>query len=206
MRVLIVDDHKVVRDGLRWMLSDEGDIEIVGEAASASEALRFLDSTDVDIVLLDQRMPEMNGIDALPSIRDRHATVRVLMLTMHDHESFVRKALEEGASGYLLKSAGRDELLRALHTVCAGDVYIHGEVASAFDIDGDRIPARPQVSPRERDVLALVADGYENKQIAAELGLAEATVKSYLRDIFERLGVTTRAQAVAVGLREGIIE
>lgn len=206
MRVMIVDDHKVVRDGLRWMLADVDGIEIVGEADSASAALEALQTVEADVLLLDLRMPDISGLEALPLLRQRHPATRVLMLTMHDQGSFVRKALEDGASGYLLKSAGRSEIIRALETVDAGDVYIHGEVGAAFDPEGASNAGRIQLTARELEVLGLVADGYENKQIAAELDIAEATVKAYLRDIFERLDVTSRAQAVAVGMREGLIQ
>jgi DNA-binding NarL/FixJ family response regulator len=203
---MIVDDHKVVRDGLRWMLADVDGIEIVGEADSASAALEALQTVEADVLLLDLRMPDISGLEALPMLRQRHPATRVLMLTMHDQGSFVRKALEDGASGYLLKSAGRSEIIRALETVDAGDVYIHGEVGAAFDSEGASNAGRIQLTARELEVLGLVADGYENKQIAAELDIAEATVKAYLRDIFERLDVTSRAQAVAVGMREGLIQ
>jgi DNA-binding NarL/FixJ family response regulator len=206
MRLVIVDDHKVVRDGLRWMLSDVEDIDIVGEADSAAAALDLLRSEPADVVLLDVRMPDVNGLEALPRLLEQRPGIRVLMLTMHGQGSFVRRALQDGASGYLLKSAGRDELIRALEAVDAGDIYVHGDVVSAFE-PGNRIDVgRGRLTPRERQVLGLVADGFENKQIAVELAIAEATVKAYLRDIFERLDVSTRAQAVAVGLREGLID
>ncbi|GMQ84978.1 MAG: response regulator transcription factor [Acidimicrobiia bacterium] len=207
MRIVIADDHRVVRDGIIYMLSEEPDIEIAGDAAGGEELLVLLDEQPVDVVLLDVRMPGMGGFEVLERIGSDMPQVRVLMLSMHDQPGYVRRAVELGAAGYLLKSSGREELLRAIRTVADGGMYLQGElmeplVASVAGTTGP--PGR--MSPRERQVLQLIANGYENKQVATELGLSEATVKSYLRGIFERLEVTSRAQAVAVALRLGVIE
>jgi DNA-binding NarL/FixJ family response regulator len=161
----------------------------------------------VDVVLLDVRMPGMSGFEVLERIGRDMPQVRVLMLSMHDQPGYVRRAVELGAAGYLLKSSGREELLRAIRTVADGGVYLQGELMEPLvaDVTGTSGPPG-RISPRERQVLQLIANGYENKQVATELGLSEATVKSYLRGIFERLEVTSRAEAVAVGLRLGVIE
>ena len=207
MRLLIADDHGVVREGISYMLSGEDDIEIVGEAASGEELLAFIEETPVDVVLLDVRMAGMGGLKALEHIGRDVPQIRVLMLSMHDEPGYVRRAIELGAAGYLLKSAGRDELLRAIRAVSDGDVYIQGELMEPL-VSNLATPglAPGHLSPREREVLQLVANGLENKQIATNLGLSDATVKSYMRGIFERLEVTSRAEAVAVGLRLGSIE
>jgi DNA-binding NarL/FixJ family response regulator len=207
MRIVIADDHRVVREGIRYMLSDETDIEIIGEAETGDELLGIVESEPVDVALLDVRMPGMSGFDVLERLVEIAPQVRVLMLSMHDQPAYVRRAMELGAAGYVLKSAGRDELLTALRVVAEDGTYLPSELMEPL-IAGVTGRAGPtgKLSPRERQVLQLVADGYENKQIAAELELSEATVKTYLRGVFERLEVSSRAEAVAVGLRLGVIE
>lgn len=207
MRIVIADDHRVVREGITYMLSEEPDIEIVGDAAGGEELLDLLDDQPVDVVLLDVRMPGMSGFDVLERIGSDMPQVRVLMLSMHDQPGYVRRAVELGAAGYLLKSSGREELLRAIRMVADGGVYIQGDLMEPLVADMTGASGSPgRISPRERQVLQLIANGYENKQVATELGLSEATVKSYLRGIFERLEVASRAEAVAVALRLGVIE
>ncbi len=207
MKILIVDDHKVVRDGIRFMLLDAPDLEIVGDAESAEEMFDVIEGVPVDIVLLDIRMEGMTGLDALERIASEFPQVRVLMLSMHDQPGYVRRAIELGASGYLLKSAGRDEILAAITAVSEGETYVQGRLMQPLlaDVTGS-LRQTGRLSPREQQVLQLIADGSENKQIARELGLSEATVKTYIRGVFERLDVSSRAEAVAVGLRVGIIE
>ena len=207
MKILIVDDHKVVRDGIRFMLLDAPDIEIVGDAESAEEMFDVIEGDPVDVVLLDIRMEGMTGLDALERIASDFPQVRVLMLSMHDQPGYVRRAIELGASGYLLKSAGRDEILAAITAVSEGETYIQGRLMEPLLADVTGSPRQTgRLSPREQQVLQLIADGSENKQIARELGLSEATVKTYIRGVFECLGVSSRAEAVAVGLRIGVIE
>lgn len=207
MRIIIVDDHKVVRDGIRFMLSDVTDIEIVAEAESASAMFDLLGEIPVDVVLLDIQMPETTGLVALEQLSAEFPQVRVLMLSMHDQSGYVRRALELGAAGYLPKSASRDELVAAIQTAAEGQTYIHRELVEPL-ISDLRPGAKPvgRLSPREHQVLQMIANGSENKQVARELGISEATVKTYVRGIFERLDVNSRAEAVAVGLRLGVIE
>ncbi|GBD84587.1 transcriptional regulatory protein DegU [bacterium BMS3Abin02] len=209
MRVVIADDHRIVREGLRFMLSDHPDVEIVAEAANGEELLETLATVKADIVLLDLRMPGITGLEALDRISVDHPRTKVIILSMHDDPGYVRRAVELGASGYLLKNTGRDELLRALKAVQEGGAYIQGEIMgpllSVFT-QGSEEQDTPSLSPRESQVLQLVADGCENKQIAKDLGVSEATVKTYLKNVFARLGVRSRAEAVAVGLRIGIID
>ncbi|GMQ84757.1 MAG: response regulator transcription factor [Acidimicrobiia bacterium] len=207
MRIVLADDHRVVREGIRYMLSDEPDVEIVGEAETGDELLGLIESEPVDVVLLDVRMPGMSGFDALERLVEIAPQVRVLMLSMHDQPAYVRRAMELGAAGYVLKSAGRDELLSALRVVAEDGTYLPSELMEPL-IAGvaGRKGRNGKLSPRESQVLRLVADGLENKQIAVELALSEATVKTYLRGVFERLEVSSRAEAVAVGIRLGVIE
>ena len=207
MRIVLVDDHRVVRDGIRYMLSDEEAIEIVADVGSGAELFELLEAEPVDIVLLDVRMPDMSGFDVLEQMRGDIPQVRVIMLSMHDAPGYVRRAVELGAAGYLLKNASRSELLAALQSVGDGGAYIQTDLANPLvaELAGISDSAR-SLSPREQQVLQLVAHGYENKQIASELAISEATVKTYLRGIFGTLEVAGRAEAVAVGLRRGIIE
>lgn len=207
MRIILADDHKIVREGLRWMLSDEDDVEIVGEADSGEALLKLVDRVDADIVLLDVRMPGMSGLDALEILNERVPDLKVIILSMHGEPAYVRRAVELGAAGYLLKSSDRDELLGALAAVAAGKAYIQGEVTETLmkTISGQET-GTSLLSPRETEILVLVSRGLENKQIATELGISEATVKTHLKGVFNRLDVSSRAEAAAVGLRLGLIE
>lgn len=203
----MTDDHKVVRDGLRWMLSGEEDVEIVGEAESGEMLIDLLASTQADVVLLDVRMPGMGGLDALAVITAQNPDVSVIVLSMHDEPAYVRRAIESGAAGYLLKNANRAEILEALRSVHAGRAYVQAQLTGTLlnTISG-RERVASTLSPRELEVLSLVSQGFENKQIATELGISEATVKTHLKGVFVRLEASSRAEAVAIGLRLGIIE
>lgn len=209
MRLVLADDHQVVRDGLRWMLAEEEGIEVVGEAGDGAELLELLGGRSVDVVLLDLRMPEVGGLEALEKLQERFPGVRVVVLTMHDEPGYMRRAIELGASGYLLKSVGREELLEALAAVAQGHAYVQHELAGLIlgELAG-RHALGPAVglSERELEALRLVAAGCENREIARRMELSEATVKTHLRLAFKRLGVSGRAEAVAVALRLGIIE
>ena len=207
MRVAITDDHGVVREGIRYMLSDVPNVDVVAEASSGEELLALLDTTQVDVLLLDVRMPQMSGLSTLEKVRDAHPDARVLMLSMHDQPGYVKRAIELGAAGYVLKNIGRKELVAALEVVMAGGTYLPPELMEPVLAElGGRAGPIGSLSPRERQVLQLVADGNENKQIARHLGIAEPTVKTYLRGVFTRLDVSSRAEAVAVGIRLGLIE
>ena len=206
MRLVIADDHRVVRDGIRYMLADTPGIEITGEASSGEELIELLETDPVDVVLLDVRMPGMSGFDVLEKLQKGLSQVRVIMLSMHDAAGYVRRAIELGAAGYLLKSASRDEVIAAIEAVVEGGAYVQGELMQPLVSEMKGKPGSGSLSPRERQVLQLVADGFENKQIVTELSLSEGTVKTYLRGIFQKLDVASRAEAVAVGLRRGLID
>lgn len=208
MRVILADDHRIVRDGIRWMLAGE-DVEVVGEAADGAELLALLEATPADLVLLDVRMPGMGGLEALERLHEVAPEIRVIVLSMHDEPAYVRRAVELGASGYLLKHATRDELLLALRVVADGRAYVQGELVGALieQAAGPASPAAlPQLSRREREILQLAAGGRSNTAIAGALDISEATVKTHLKAVYERLEVASRAEAVAVGLRLGLIE
>jgi DNA-binding NarL/FixJ family response regulator len=207
MRLVIADDHWSVRDGLKWMLSDHDEIGVVGEAEDGAALLALLDGESADVVLLDVNMPGMGGLEALEAIQEDHPEVRVLMLSMYDDPLYVKRAIELGAAGYLLKNAGRDELIAALTVVASGGVYLQAEVTGPLLREvGAGGADQPRLTPREREVVGLIAKGCENRQIAEELGISETTVKSYVQSAFIHLGVKTRAEAVAVALRSGLID
>ena len=209
MRVILADDHRIVRSGIRWMLDAHDDVEIVGEAESGSELLELLERITPDVVILDLRMPGLGGLDVLPTITGAHPELRVVVLSMHDEPAIVRSAIERGASAYLLKSAGMDEVLAALEAVTSGKSYIQSSLTSQILAEvgaaGDEA-STPTLTDRERAVLRLIAAGATTREVADGLDASEATVKSDLQAVFERLDVSTRAEAVAAALRLGLIE
>jgi DNA-binding NarL/FixJ family response regulator len=212
--MLLADDHGLVREGLRWMLRGEADIDIVAEASNGEELLDHLRDHPgkVDIVLLDLRMPGLGGLDALERLTPPSAAATgpaVVILSMHHEPFLVRRAIELGAAGYLLKSATREELLAALRQVASGNSYLQAEVTGPLlDQVAGRTPpaALPTLTPRQVEILRLVAAGKANKQVAAQLGIAEDTVKTLLKDVYARLRVGNRAAAVAKALQLGLID
>jgi len=208
VRVIIADDHRIVREGLRMILSHDSEIEIVAEVEDGVDLLTVLDDVDVDVVLLDIRMPGLSGLETLERMRDRRHVVPVLILTMHDDPVYLRRAVELGASGYLLKSVDREELRRALHTVASGQSYIQGELAGpliATMVEPDTTGAVGDVGTEEKQLLDLLSKGLANQQLAEQLGVSEPAVKAKLRRIYRALGVKRRSEAVAVALRLGLI-
>lgn len=210
MRILVVDDHLVVREGLRWMLGPDSGIEIAAEAETGARALEAIEADRPDVVLLDIHLPDGSGLDLLATIRSRFPGLPVVMLTMSDEPTYVEEAVRAGAVGYVLKSAPRAELIRAIEAAAGGDAYIQAEVtrpllqrfSTATRSSGETTP----LSPRELEIVALLAEGLADKQIAAQLGLSETTVKSHLRQAYEKLGAADRAQAVAIALRSRLID
>jgi len=207
MRVAIADDHRVVREGLRWMLGTESEVEIVAEARSGSELISALDAgLDVDVVLLDLRMPDMSGFEVLDELSRANRDVRFVVLSAHDDPGYVRKALDLGASGYLLKNVGQAELVRALKLCAKGETYVQGDLTRRLlDADPESESSNSVLTTREQELLQMIADGSANKQIASALDLSEATVKWYLKNIFAKLETSSRAEAVAEALRRGLI-
>lgn len=210
MKVLIADDHAIVREGLSLLLDEgpNGEFEIVGEAGAGSAVLNLVNASSPDVVLLDLSMPDMSGFEVLEAILDLDDPPPVLILTMHDDLAFVRRAIQLGAAGYLLKSVKRDELRDALRTVQSGRSYIQGDltrplIASLVDDVGD--PIRVAHTPRQMSVLRELASGLDNREIGASLALSESTVKAELRAIYTMLGVTRRSEAVAVAFRLGLL-
>lgn len=201
IRVLVVDDHAALREGVASMSARESDIEIVGEATNGDEAIAAFDALRPDVMLLDLAMPVRNGIEVIEVVRRSHAAARIIVLTTYEGDAQAMRALKAGASGYLLKSSLRKELFDAIRAVHGGRRYILAEVAHEIAIHAAEDP----LSAREVAILAMVAEGKANKVIARDLSLSEDTVKAHLRSIFSKLNVNDRTQAVTVALRRGII-
>jgi DNA-binding NarL/FixJ family response regulator len=201
IRILTVDDHAMLREGIAAVIESQPDMQIVGEAANGSEAVERFVELKPDVTLMDLQMPEMNGIDALRAIRAKQPDARVIMLTTYKGDAQALAALKSGAAGYLLKTALRRELLDTIRSVHAGRRHVTAEVASEVALHA----AEESLSERELDVLTAVADGKSNKEVARELSVSEDTVKGHLKIIFTKLGVTDRTQAVMLAMRRGII-
>jgi DNA-binding NarL/FixJ family response regulator len=202
IRVLTVDDHALLRDGIAALIESQADMVQVAEAGNGREALELFRIHRPDVTLMDLQMPEMSGIDAIGAIRAEFPQARIVVLTTHAGDVQVSRALKAGARAYLLKGLLRKELLDTIRAVHAGHKRLSSEVAAEIaEHSTDDV-----LSPREIDVLRLVARGNANKEIAAQLSLTEETVKSYLRSILAKLGANDRTHAVAIGLKRGIIE
>jgi len=205
IRVLIVDDHPVVREGLAAVLEDTKDVRVVGAVGSAEEALASVAVGLPDVVLLDLELPGMNGVDAIPRLTAAAPRPRVIVLTAYDTEERVLGALKAGAAGYLLKGAGAAEIVQAIRAVAAGGSYLTPRVAARVVAQVNAPRRSGRLSDRERQVLRLVARGRSNKQIARDLGITERTVKFHMTSIFNKLGADNRAQAIAIAAERGLL-
>jgi DNA-binding NarL/FixJ family response regulator len=204
IRILLADDHPVVRDGLGGMFAADKGFAVVGEASDGTEALRLAHELDPDLVLMDLRMPGMDGLAAIREFSRRGIRSRVLVLTTYDTDSYVLPAIEAGATGYLLKDAPRDELFAAVRSAARGEAALSPAVASRL-MNRVRTPETGTISQRELEVLELVAAGNTNRDIAGKLFLSEATVKSHLMNLYAKLEVNDRAAAVAAGYNRGLL-
>jgi two-component system, NarL family, response regulator NreC len=210
IRVLLADDHAVLRSGLKLLLNGRSDMTVVGEAADGVVLLDLIQETNPDIILLDLTMPRLGGLDVLPLLRQRAPQARVLILTMHDDESYLRQALAAGASGYVLKQAADVELISAIQAVKRGDVYVHSAMTRALLDEvvpnqavgsGDEALDRwASLSDREQDVLRMVALGHTNREIGDALSLSVKTIDTYRARGMEKLGLSSRAALVRFAL------
>ena len=204
IRILITDDHPVVRDGLRGMISGEPDFEVVGEAGNGKEAVALTGELRPDVVLMDLRMPEMDGVTAIGGIKADYPEVQILVLTTYESDADILRAIETGATGYLLKDTPREELFGAIRLVAEGKSPLAPGVATRL-MQRMRDTDEEGLSTREIEVLELVARGTSNKEIAKQLWVSETTVKSHMLHIFDKLGVTDRTAAVTVAIEKGIL-
>ncbi|HEU5031238.1 MAG TPA: response regulator transcription factor [Spirillospora sp.] len=210
--LLIADDHPVVRDGLRGIFTGEPGFEVLAEAADGAEAVRLAEALRPDVVLMDLRMPGTDGVTAITRMAERGLPARVLVLTTYDTDSDVLPAIEAGATGYLLKDALQDELFRAVRAAARGESVLSPSVATRLMNRMRTAAARPAasrgddpLSPRELEVLGLIARGSTNREAAAQLFISEATVKTHLLHIYGKLGVNDRAAAVAAAFTQGLL-
>ncbi len=204
IRVLVVDDHPVVREGLVAILEDEPDFEVAGSAGSAEDALALAARLNPDVILLDLELPGMGGIEAIPRLAASASGARVLILTAYDADERVLGAVKAGARGYLLKGAAAGEIAQAIRAVHTGGSYLASRVAAKV-LTQMRAPRRSALSARERAVLRLVADGLTSRQIARQLSITERTVKFHIRSLLNKLGAENRAQAVAKAAERGLL-
>ncbi|MFV0375276.1 response regulator [Microbacterium sp.] len=205
IRLVIADDHPIVRAGLVGLLDDEPGFEVVGEAADGEAAVRVVEQTRPDVVLMDLRMPVLDGVGATTRLTRSATASRILILTTYESDDQILAAIEAGASGYLLKAAPQDEIVAGIRSVAEGQTALSPQVAVRL-VERMRQPAAAfTLSDRERDVLRLVASGRSNKQIATALGIGESTVKTHLLRIFDKLGVSDRTRAVTLAMEHGLL-
>jgi DNA-binding NarL/FixJ family response regulator len=207
IRIAIADDHPVVREGLVAMLETEPDFQVVGTATTGAEAVALVARTDPDVMLLDLELPELDGVGVLRRLVAEGARVRVIVFTVFDTDERIIAAVEAGAAGYLLKGAPRAELFAAVRTVAAGGSLLASVASSAVlrRVRGEVPPGGPSLTLREREVLETLARGLGNKQIAAELGVSERTVKFHVSSLFAKLGAGNRTEAVTIAARAGLV-
>jgi DNA-binding NarL/FixJ family response regulator len=207
IRVLIADDHAVVREGLRTFLDLQDGIEVVGEAADGGEAIGEAERLQPDVILIDLVMPHLDGVQAMRELRDRVPGARTVVLTSFLDDEHLLPAMRAGAAGYLLKNVQPQELARAVRAAVAGEVLIDPAVAARLvdTLEDGRDDRVEQLTRREREVLALIGRGFPNKRIADELGIAEKTVKVHVSHVLAKLGVADRTQAALFAVREGLV-
>ncbi|MDN5203926.1 response regulator transcription factor [Fulvivirgaceae bacterium BMA10] len=215
-KVLIVDDHKIIREGVKALLKGAEGIEIVGDADSGKEAIEFIATTPVDVVLMDLGMPEMSGAEATKIIFEKFSDVYVLALTMHDDEAHIIEMLDAGASGYILKTINKTNLVESIKTVGSGQPYFSSEASQKIvehfmksrtraDSNGDKDPVEQKITKREKEVLKLIAEENTNHEIAKKLHLSYRTVDSHRRNLLQKLNVKNTAGLVKYALKTGLL-
>ena len=210
IRILIADDHGVLRAGLRALLNAEAGMEVVGEASDGQAAVRLANELGPDVILLDLNMPVLGGLQVTQQLRQAMSTARVLILTVHEDEALLREAVRAGAAGYITKRAIESELINAIHTVWRGDMYVHPSMMRALLQEPPAPPAVQErvesLTPREIDVLRFIAQGYTNRQVAQELCISIRTVESHRANLMGKLGMQGRVELVRYAKERGLIE
>ena len=213
IRIMLVDDHEIVRAGLRMLLQSQSDMEIVAEASSGAEALELIQDCQPDVILMDVSMEEMNGIEATRQLKTCCPNVSILALTIHEEEEYFFQMLSAGASGYIPKRAAPEDLLQAIHTVYNGEVFLHSSVASVLVKDfldrGGSPAIKAEISnltDREQEVLTLIAEGLTNKQIGEQLGISPKTVARHRDNITQKLKLSSRAELTRYAIQKGLID
>ncbi len=209
--VLIADDHTIVRSGVRILLEAETDIRVVGEALNGIEALELAESLQPDIVLMDIAMPEMDGLEATRQLKTRYPHINVLVLTMHRSDEYFFEMLKAGASGYILKGAKTSELINAIHIVQQGEVFLYPSmtqklVRGYLELADWANEGEPSLSPREKEIFRLLAEGYSNKEIADKLVISPSTVHSHRSNLMDKLGLNNRHELIQYARRRGLIQ
>jgi DNA-binding NarL/FixJ family response regulator len=212
IRILLADDHALVRRGVRLILDADPELEVVAEASDGAEAVEAVRSTEVDLAVLDIAMPRMTGLQAAREIARRRPDVRMLMLSMYDHEQYFFEALKAGASGYVLKSAADEDLVSACHAAMRGEPFLYAGVMSTLVRDvqerirrGDRVP-EAALTPREEEVVKLIAEGHSSKEIAAALHISIKTVDRHRANVLAKLGMRDRTELTRYAIRAGLVE
>lgn len=206
LNLLLVDDHAIVTDGLRSLLSTDSMFDIKGEARNGKEALEMLSYLKVDLVLMDIDMPQMNGIEALKVIRKEYDQVRVIILTMHDEKAMIKLLLDAGADGYLLKNSPKEDLIKAIEAVMAGQQHLSEEVNSVLlSSDKPQSGALSQLTEREVEIVKLIAEGLSNKEIGEKLFISHRTVDTHRTNLMQKLGVHNIAGLVRLAIQEGLV-
>jgi DNA-binding NarL/FixJ family response regulator len=210
IRLMIVDDHKILRDGIKWMLSDAKEIKIVMEASDGKEALGLLEKTPVDVILMDLSMPGMDGVEATARISEKYPKIKILALTMYEQASFIQLMFRNGAHGYLLKQANKEELLDAIHTVISDKRYLGTQTTDLLlaNFSGQQSAVKsflPSLTRREREVLKLITKGMSDAAIAEELYVSPTTIESHRKNIRSKLGARNSAEIVRIAMERGLV-
>jgi two-component system response regulator NreC len=211
IRVLIADDHTIVRTGVRLLLEAEPDIEVVGEAVNGEAAIAQAEALQPDVILMDIGMPGLNGLEATRQIKTRWPQIHILGLTMHRTEEYFFEMLKAGASGYILKAAETDELIRAVHAVARGEVFLYPALARQLLTDylsrvsDADVPGQPVLTPREKEIMRLLADGYGNKEIAERLVVSPSTIHSHQSNLMKKLNLNSRHELIRYARQHGLL-